>query len=108
MSLASGADNPAIDNLVQSSLEGEHDLRLEWIHYKEIVIIKPTQFDNVHYARRYNVNIILVVLGSSGECTPTFVSEFSRLYSLPTHKYNNNDNNFRRYSIWLEGRNNMI
>src|SRR6185312_460699 len=42
------------------------------------------------------------------ECTPTFVSEFARLYSLPTHKYNNDVNQFRRYSTWLNCRNKLI
>ena len=45
--------NPAIDNLVQSSLESKNeDLRLEWIPYEEIIDIKPTQIDNVYYAIR--------------------------------------------------------
>ena len=35
--------------------------------------------------------IMLLSLGSSEECTPTLVSEFARIYSLPTHKYNNVD-----------------
>src|SRR6185312_11364426 len=30
------------------------------------------------------------------------------MYSLPTHKYNNVGNNFRRYSSWLESRNKLI
>src|SRR6185312_406959 len=42
------------------------------------------------------------------ECTPTFVSEFARIYSLPTHKSNNHSDNFRRYSKWLKKRNELI
>ena len=49
MSLASGAvNNPAIDNLVQSSLESENkNLRLEWIPCADITDIEPTQIDDV-------------------------------------------------------------
>ena len=98
MSLASGVNNPAIDNLVQSSLESENkDLRLKWIPYSEIANMEPTQSDNVHHAmRKYRLygkvdetTIMLLLLGSSEECTPTFVSEFARKYSLPTHKDSN-------------------
>ena len=65
----------------------------EWIPY-----------DNVYYA----VHDVLIFLGSSKECTPTLVSELARIYSLPTHKYNNNSDNFRRYSVWLKKRNKLI
>ena len=30
------------------------------------------------------------------------------MHSLPTHKYNNNSDNFRRYSVWLRIRNYLI
>ena len=36
------------------------------------------------------------------------MSEFARIYSLPTHKYNNNVSQYRRYSTWLEWRNSLI
>ena len=36
------------------------------------------------------------------------MSEFARIYSLPTQKYNNDDNTFKRYSKWLNCRNYMI
>src|SRR5205085_12563262 len=52
--------------------------------------------------------IMLSLLGSSEECTPTLVSEFARIYSLPRHKYNNDVNQFRRYSTWLNQRNKLI
>src|SRR5205823_3997272 len=104
--------NPAIDSLIQSSLES---LRLKWIPYEEITNIKPTPTDAIYYAgRKYNPHaveetmIILVLLGSSEECTPTLVSEFARIYSLPTHKYNNDDSQFRRYSYLLGHRNYLI
>ena len=101
MSLASGvANNPAIDDLVQSSLESDNKfLRLEWISYEEFTNIKPTPTDTIYYARRKHEQheveeTMLLLLGSSEECTPTLVSEFARIYSLPTYKYNNVDNNF--------------
>src|SRR6185312_735487 len=85
MSLVPEVNNPAIDNLVQSSLESEDKyLRLEWIPYEEITNIKPTQISIVHYAHRYNNKIMLVFLGNNKECTQTLVSEFARIYSLPT------------------------
>src|SRR6185312_2573873 len=104
---------PAIDNLVQSSLESENKyLWLKWIPYGEITNIKPTQIDNVYYAihkdNHFNVKVMLLCLGNSEECIPTLVSEFARIYSLPTHKYNNDDDNFRRYFHWLYYRNKLI
>ena len=118
MSLASGTvNNPTIDNLVQSSLENETKyLRLEWIPYSDITEIKPTQIDNVHYAiykhmfygEVKEMMIILLLLGSDKTCTPTLVSEFARIYSLPTHRYRNDVNRFRRYTKWLKDRNKNI
>ena len=112
MSLASEVNNPAIDNLVQSSLPNELGQILKWIPCEEITNMEPTQSDNVYYAIRNNddvgMTIMLLLLGSDETCTPTLVSEFARIYSLPTHKYKNVDNNFRRYSVWLERRNNWI
>jgi len=105
MSLVPGVNNPAIDNLVQFSLESEHRLlRLQWIPCSQITDIKPTQIDNVYYA----VHDVLIFLGSSKECTPTLVSELARIYSLPTHNYINDVNQFRRYKIWLKRRNELI
>ena len=111
MSLASEVNNPAIDNLVESSLESKNeDLRLKWIPCSDITDIKPTPTDAIYYASRKQElkGMMLLLLGSSEECTPTLVSEFARIYSLPTHKYNNVDNNFKRYSKWLENRNYLI
>src|SRR6185312_6172370 len=101
MSLVPGVNNPAIDNLIQSC-------KYAWIPYEQISDIEPTQIDNVYYATHNDYKIMLLCLGSSKECTTTLVSEFSRIYSLPTHKHNNNSDNFRRYSVWLNRRNNMI
>src|SRR6185312_1383824 len=102
-------NNPAIDNLVQSSLESEdRNLQLEWIPCSEVTNIEPTQVDNVYNASRNGVKTMLLCLGNDEICTPTLVSEFARIYSLPTHKYNNDVNQFRRHSTWLTERNRLI
>src|SRR5437868_4283491 len=95
--------NPSIDNLVQSSI-------LEWIPYEQITNI---QIDNVYKYTLYDgrikeMTIMLLLLGSNETCTPTIVSEFARIYSLPTNKYDNDDSQFRRYSKWLKERNEWI
>src|SRR5437764_10405301 len=113
MSLASGVNNPAIDNLVRSSLESKYYNKLEWIPYEEITNMEPTQSDNVYYGIRnhdYDKKklITMLLLGSDETCTPTLVSEFARIYSLPTHKYKNDVSQYRRYSAWLESRNRCI
>jgi len=116
MSLASATvNNPVIDILVQSSLGSENkELRLKWIPHEEIADIEPTRIDNVYCAIRngngtaYKTMITLVLLGNNEQCTQILVSEFARIYSLPTHKYNIVDNNFRRYSVWLKERNRRI
>src|SRR6185503_1889288 len=103
-----------IDNLIQSSLLPESKHKLEWIPCSEIIDIEPTEIDNVYYVIRkqagYNdqVKEMLICLGSSDECTPTLVSEFARIYSLPTHEYKNNVGHFGRYSEWLYRRNQLI
>ena len=111
MSLASEVNNPAIDNLVESSLESKNEeLRLKWISCSDITDIELTSTNAVYYASRKHElkGTMHLLLGSSEECTPALVSEFARIYSLPTHKYNNVDNNFKRYSVWLEERNERI
>src|SRR6185369_17472061 len=97
---------PAIDNLIQASLE-----KLKWISFSEITDINSSQIDTIHYAMRKNYvhgKIILVFLGNSEECTPTLVSELARIYSLSTHKHNDNVSQFRRYEKWLKARNILI
>ena len=119
MSLVSGVKDThsAIDSLIQSSLESKNEeLRLEWIPYEEISDIESTQIDNVYYASRKQtrdngkvneMRIMLLSLGSSEACTSTLVGEFARIYSLPTHKCNNNIGQFKRYSKWLTYRNEL-
>ena len=110
MSLASGVvNNPAIDSLVQSSLESEDELlRLRWICCSEFINIEPTQIDNVYYVSSNYTKKMLLCLGNDEICTPTLVSEFARIYSLPTHKYNNDVSQIRRYKEWLRNRNSVI
>src|SRR6185312_4431107 len=99
MSLVEDVQNAAIDSLIATS-------RKEWIPYSEITDVKPSHIENVYYATRkktyYGDEIMLLLLGSSEECTPTLVGEFARVYAP---KYNKYDNNFRRYKRWLIYRN---
>src|SRR6185312_165055 len=98
--------NPAIENLIQSSLESRS---VVWIPCSEITDIKPTPIDAIHYAiRKKTLEIMLLCLGNDEICTPTLVSEFARIYSLPTHKYNNDVRHFRRYAKLLRERNKLI
>ena len=111
MSFASEVNNPAIDNLVESSLESKNErLRLKWISCSDITDIEPTPTNAIYYASRKHElkGTMHLLLGSSEECTPALVSEFARIYSLPTHKYDNNVNQFRRYFYWLKKRNKHI
>src|SRR6185312_3843143 len=98
--------NPAIENLLQSFVESQS---VVWIPCSEITDIKSTPIDAVHSAIRKKTFdktlITLVSLGNSEECTPTLLSEFARIYSLPTRKYNNDVSHFRRYAKWLKERN---
>src|SRR6185369_14023196 len=108
MSLAA-VNNLAIENLIQSSNVNE-SYTLKWIPYEEITDVESTQIDNVYYAIRKqsddydDYKVMLLLLGSSEECTPALVSEFARIYSLPTNEYNSVDSHFRRYSEWLKWR----
>jgi len=105
--------NLTIDDLIQLSYVNQYN-KLEWIPYSQITDIRSSQIDYAIYKRTlydgsiYGLRIMLLLLGSSEACTPTFVSAFARIYSLPTHKYTNNGDNFRRYSTWLKERNNLI
>src|SRR6185503_17197710 len=90
--------------------------KLEWIPCSEITDIKSTPTDAIYFASRRHelphgieeTMIIFVLLGSDEICTPTFVREFSRIYSLPTHKYDNNVSQYRRYTTWLGRRNKLV
>ena len=93
----------AIDDLIKSS---EHD-KLERFPGSELTAITPTPRDTVYYGM-FKYAVTLVFIESSEKCTPTSVSAFARIYSLPTCKYDKDDNNFKRYSKWLKQRNELI
>src|SRR6185369_15914564 len=81
---------------------------LESIDFSRLTEIKPTQIDNVYYTIDYDAEVMLLLLGSSEECTTERVGEFARIYSLPTPKDNIVVNQFRRYYQWLRWRNGLI
>ena len=92
-------------------------LGLRWIPCSETTDIVSSPMDNVYYAiyKRTldgdgveEMTIMLSLLGNVEICTPTVVSEFARIYSLPTHKYENNVRQFRRSLHWLKHRNKLI
>ena len=98
MSLVPGVKyNSAIDDLVQASLKNA-SYKLAWIPYEKITDIKSSPMDKVYYAickRNDNDDdVMMLCLGINETCTPTLVSEFARIYSLPTHK-DNDVNQFR-------------
>ena len=111
MSLASEV---TIDKFFESFLESENEFpRLEWLPCEEITNIRPTPTDAIYYASRKARlgearETMIALLGSNEECTPTLVSEFARIYSLPTHENIGVDNRFRRYFRWLENRNKLV
>src|SRR5436190_478827 len=112
MSFAEDIRKKALNKLIKSSSKSPH--KLEWIPCSDITDIKPAQIDNVYCGAInnklffYDEKLMLLCLGSSEECTPTFVSEFARIYSLPTQMYNNDVSQYRRYSKWLKYRNRRI
>src|SRR6185312_6513417 len=108
MSLVSEA-HKAIDSIIQPALP--NSLQLVWIPLSNITDIKPSQIDSVYYAGQksnHSAAIVLILLGSEETCTPTFVSEFARIYSLPTHNCDNDGSQFRRYATLLKNRNKLI
>src|SRR5438128_871665 len=116
---------PAIDQLVESSktLDNGETAResnhLKWIAYSEFTNIKsiehstsnqPTHYATYEQAKTNGKLVAMLLLGAVDECNQEFITEFTRTYSLPTHKYDNPSNivQFRRYSKWLARRNEMI
>jgi len=112
---------PAIDQLIESSkpyLEPPKPY-LEWIPhttFTDIGTIQSSINHTVYY--RYAIHkqpwfdkkIVMVLLGNSDECIPEFIRKFARIYSIPTHEYEHLSDftHFRRYSKWLERRNESI
>jgi len=117
MSSTADIHNPAIDNLIQSS-----NSKLEWIPNTEITnTIKQRRDYYFCHQTTYSAlrrkkgsdnelfqRIILLSLGNDETCTPTFVSEVARVYSLPTSAYKTNNDDFKRYSTLLENRKKLI
>src|SRR6185312_5019032 len=112
MSLVKRIQNSTIDNLIRASSK-------EWIPYSEITDIQSSPIDAAVYnaTRKQTLPsgkvdekmIMLLCLGSDEICTPTLVSEFARIYSLTVHDSNDDvDHKFRRYTKWLEYRNELI
>src|SRR5438128_9649076 len=132
--IESASGCPAINQLVESSKtldNGEPAQKsnyLEWIPYSEFTDIESIEHSTsnqpTHYATYKRVKnqhdnydlfssyklVAILLLGTVDECTQKFIHEFTRIYSLPTHKYDNpsNRNKFRRYSKWPARRNEMI
>ena len=111
---------PAIDQLIEASRtydDGKSKLtdNLEWISYSKISDIKPIQDctePNVYHAV-YNqppVVVMLLLIGTRGECTHEFINKFAMIYSLPTQKHMNppNANQFQRYGPTLAVRNTVM
>ena len=99
------------ERLIIDSLLISEDYNVKWIPSSEFTSIESSQNaadETISYAQHGDDKRMLLLLGNDDKCTPTLVSEFARIYSLPTYKYNNVDNNFRRYSKWLEHRNELI
>ena len=101
------------------------DYHLRWISYSELTDIKsiehstgnqPTYYATYEQAKKRNYHdtryklVEMLLLGTRDGCTYEFITEFARIHSLPTHKYNKppNINQFRRYSKWLKRRNKLI
>jgi hypothetical protein len=102
-----------IDNLIQDSSNNDKYHKLEWIPNSKVSKIESIQtFKNqkFSYAVHKKRWVILLLLGNNDKCTPAFVNEFARIHSLPTHGYDNPPiyTEFRRYTKWLDSRNNMI
>src|SRR6185312_17165648 len=108
MSFIEDIQHPVIDNLIAAS-----DKKLEWIPSSQIINIESSQIDIIYYASK-QVDfgrpgaVMLLLLGSTEECTSTLMSEFARIYSIPTHAYNNVVSQYRRHSKWLDRRNERI
>jgi len=98
----------AIYDLIQSSSESAHELG--WDDWEQITNLEESsQDDNIYYGcSMYDSPTWRIMLGNDEICTPAFVSEFARIYSLPTHTYNHDVSPFRRYTKWLSSRNKLI
>jgi len=105
---------PAIDQLIESSQildNGEAYSHFRWIsswEFTDMDLIEASTDRTVYYAKLDGMTMMLLLLGNLDKCTPEFVRELARTYSLPTHVYGNSSSNFRRYFKWLKCRNEWI
>jgi hypothetical protein len=103
-----------IDHLIQASLHNECHV-LKWFPNEKfsnnIESVQNFTDREFSYAthKRWG-ELMLIILGNDDKCTPAFVTEFARIFSLPTYAYKNplNRMEFRRYTTWLQERNKMI
>src|SRR6185312_4066480 len=100
----------AIDGLIQPSI-----LSFQWIDcsvFRDIELSEAAAGKIIYCIGRWHHKMILLLLGNDETCTPEFISEFARKYSLPPHRYRDDvslDNNqFRRYTEWLRQRSALI
>jgi hypothetical protein len=101
-----------IDDLIQHSKDDVY-ISLGWITNSTVSNIESLQTiigQKFSYARHEKDEAILLLLENNDKCTPAFVKEFARIYSLPTYKYDNKPIHieFRRYAKWHYFRNRMI
>jgi len=99
---------PAIDNCIKRTAA---DRRPKWIDITDFTAIvsspKSINGQTVVHVKRANRELthMLLLLGSAEKCTPEYISEVARVYSLLT-KYADIRttivSHFRRYPIWLE------
>jgi hypothetical protein len=100
----------ALGDLTQNFLED----RLKWIpssEFSNMESIKTFIDQKISHAEHGDWGkVILLLFGSDGKCTRASAEEFSRIYSLSTHNYDNSLNSmeFRRYAKWLQSRNGRI
>src|SRR5438132_1611182 len=96
---------PAIDQLIDQQNEAPNGSAFKWITRRTLRKTAGQTTTYTNTGTGDDVVIEMLLLGTRAECTQEFVHEFARIYSLPTHAYNNPSNidRFKRYSTWLEG-----
>src|SRR5438128_8641979 len=92
---------PAIDQFIESSSKildnGRKVYHLKWIPFSEFTDVDSIEHSannqHTHYATyeraKSSKYIEMLPLGTRDKCTQEFITEFARIHSLPTHKYDN-------------------
>src|SRR5438128_2559669 len=100
----------AIDNLIKRTAADTSPLK--WIDITNYTAIASspkningqTVIHVTHGGRNWDITTMLLLLGSAAKCTPEYINELARVYSLLT-KYPNVRkaivSHFRRYPTWL-------